>query len=356
LQDIYTSATLLQALFLKDIKGDASIMEKEITGKAIGGLARANKLTQEERSQIARQGALARWNPELRGSMAEELCGGNLPLGDIDLECYVLKDKRRVFSKRAMARAIGIKSQGGNVLMRTINRKGLGSVVPEKLTQVLDNPILFKPIVGNPAHGYEATVLIELCDAIWEARKQGKLTTTQFNMALRAEIILRSAAKVGIVALIDEATGYIKDKAKEEYRQLFQEFIRNECRAWEREFPDQLFDMIYAIHKLPRKHQNKHPQFFGHFFRKYIYKPLAHSNGVILEMIDEKNPVVYTSGGRRYKIHTFLTEQVGLPALRAHYWQLLGIWNSTKSKDAFERGFRKAFPQFGDQAEFEFEG
>jgi len=177
------------------------------------------------------------------------------------------------------------------------------------------------------------------------------LSSTQKFLAKQSEIIVRSSAKVGIVALIDEATGYIKDKAREEYRELFKEFIRNECREWEREFPDQLFDAMYNLYKLPRKHKNKHPQFFANFIRKYVYTPLANSNGAILEQLDEKNPVVYASGGRRYKLFQFLSETVGLPALRAQIWQVVGIANGTRTKEAFDKAFLKAFPQPGTQGD-----
>lgn len=323
-------------------------MDNEITGKAKGGVARAFKLTPERRKEIAQKAALKRWDSN---AMPEAFKEGLLPIGDIDLECYVLKDRRRLFHKRGMAKAIGLTSQGGNVFLRTMNRRGLGSVIPPELYQKLDNPIIFKPLSGEPAHGYEVTVLIEVCDAIWEAGKQDKLTASQDNLLKQAEIILRSSAKVGIIALVDEATGYIKDKRREEYRQLFQEFIRDEVRAWEKEFPDQFFDLIYNLYKQPRRHKNKHPQYFAHFIRKYVYAPLANSNGAILDILDEKNPTVYVSGGRKYKMHSFLTEQIGLQALRAHLWQLIGIGHATKTKAGFEKGFRRAFPQVGDQHE-----
>jgi hypothetical protein len=106
-----------------------------------------------------------------------------------------------------------------------------------------------------------------------------------------------------------------------------------------------LFDVIYKIYGLPRKADAKnHPQFFGKFIRKYIYEPLANSNGAILEMLDEKNPVVYASGGRRYKMFQFLSDVVGLAALRSHLWQVIGIGNSVRSKAQFERSFAIAFP------------
>lgn len=322
---------------------------EEASGKAKGGLARAQSLSPERRRQIAQEAALARWQGD--PSSPEAIKEGLLPIGDIDLECYVLKDRRRIFHKRGMARALAMKSQGGNVFMRAVNRKGLGSVIPEKLREALDNPIVFTTIRGDLAHGYEGTTLIELCDAIWEANKQRKLTSKQLDLARQAELILRSAAKIGIIALIDEATGYIKDKAREEYKELFREFILNEHREWAREFPDQFFDVIYSLYRLPRRHKHKHPQFFSHFIRKYVYAPLANSNGAILEMLDEKNPTVYVGGGRRYKLFQFLEEKVGLPALRAHIWQVIGIGNATQTKEGFERGFKKAFPQAGYQGE-----
>jgi hypothetical protein len=321
-----------------------------VTGKAKGGLVRAQNLTPEQRQEIARKGALARWSQD--GSIPEAIREGILPLGEIDLECYVLKDRRRVFHKKGMAQSLGMKSEGGNVFLRAMNSKGLGSIIPQKVWDALNNPIIFKTLRGDQAHGYEGWVLIEICDSIWEAGRQNKLGPRQGDLAKQAEIILRSAAKVGIVALIDEATGFIKDKWKEEYRELFREYIRNEYRKWEPEFPNQLFDMIYSIYKLPRKHKNKHPQFFGRFIRKYIYTPLLNSKGAILEMLEEKNPVVYVGGGRRYKLFQFLEDEVGMPALRAHIWQIVGIGNAARTKEGFERGFNKAFPQAGTQYGF----
>ena len=72
---------------------------------------------------------------------------------------------------------------------------------------------------------------------------------------------------------------------------------------------------------------------------------LANSKGAILDMLDEANPVVYVGGRRRYRLHQFLTEQVGLPALRQHLWQTIGIGPASRDKMEFERGFYRAFPE-----------
>jgi hypothetical protein len=323
-------------------------MSGELVGKARGGKARAESLTPEQRSEIAKKGALKRWQPS--GEMPEALRDGQLQIGDVWIDCYVLKDGRRLFHKRGLAKALGLKSEGGNAFMKSMGRKSLGSVITGSLREKLDNPVIFKPLSGDPAHGYEGIFIIELCDAIWEAGRNGLLSQSQMFLSKQSEIIVRSSAKVGIVALIDEATGYIKDKQKEEYRELFREFIRAEVREWEKEFPDQFFDMLYRMYNLKRNaDKTKHPQFFGKFIRKYLYAPLANSKGAVMEMIDEKNPVVYKCGGRKYKMFQFLTDEVGLPAFRAHMWQIIGIGSATRTKDGFVKGFKMAFPSPGDQ-------
>lgn len=330
---------------------------RDTSPQSLGGKARSKNLSSEQRKEIARQGALARWNkvgaPRDPDVMPEASHQGELPIGDVKLDCYVLEDGTRVFHKRGMARALTLKSEGGNAFLKTLSGKGIGSAISPELWRKIENPIVFKPLAGDPAHGYEASTLIEVLDAIIQARNDGKLLPNQLFLARQAEIIIRSAAKVGIVALIDEATGFIADKRKAEYRELFQDFIRDEMRQWEQEFPDMFFDMIYRLYGLKRKNPKsfKHPMFFGKFIRKYIYKPLANSNGAILEELEQKNPVVYASGGRRYKMFQFLSDHVGLPAFRQHLWQVVGIGNASSDKLAFDRSFERAFPQAKSQLE-----
>ena len=251
----------------------------------------------------------------------------------------------RVIHKRGMAKALGMKSTGGNAFLKTMNRKGLGSAIPQEIWADIDNPLIFKPLNGDPGHGYKATLLIDICAAIIDADKAGKLHANQHFLAIQAEIIIRASAKLGIVALVDDATGFIADRRREKYRELYQTFVTDEIRRYDPEFDKQLFDVIYKLYGLSRgPHANRHPQFFGHFIRRYIYKPLASSKGAILELLDGKNPVVYVNGGRRYKMHQFLSDVVGLPALRAHFWQIVGIGNSVSNKVQFDKAFLRAFP------------
>ncbi len=322
----------------------------EETPQSKGGNERAKSLSPEERQRIARAGAIARWQkantPIDPNRTPNAEYNGPLEIGEAKIDAYVLDDGRRVIHKRGMAKALGMKSEGGNAFMKTMNRKGLGSALPQEIRDKIDNPLVFNVLAGDPGHGYEATFLIDLCKAIMRANKDGKLKPSQEFLAIQAEVIVSASAKLGIVALVDEATGYIADKRKEEYRELFRDFIREECRQWEKEFPDQFFEMFYKLYGLKRKNPKaNHPSFFGHLIRKYIYHPLANSNGAVLKELDEKNPVVYTGGGRKHKLHQFLSENVGVPAFRAHLWQVVGIGNSVTDKASFDKAFDRAFPK-----------
>lgn len=316
------------------------------TPQSKGGRARRDSLPAERRSEIARTAARARHvKPEDRGEIPTVRSEGILPIGDVNIDCYVLQDRRRLVSKRAMARALNLKSEGGNAFLKTLSGKKIGSAIGPDLRQKIENPIHFKRQAGDPAHGYEATVLIDLCTALIDARAD--LLPSQWFLADQAEIIVRSAAKVGIIALVDEATGFIEDKRKHEYRELWQSFISENYTQWQAEFPKDLFDLIYKLYGLKRLNpkSTKHPRFFGKVLRKYIYQPLANSNGAILEELEELNPVVYSNGGRRLKLFQFLSEEVGVPALRQHIWQTVGIGRSVSTKEQFDRAFFAAFPQ-----------
>ena len=340
-----------------------SDQESAPSPQSLGGKARARSLGSKDRAKQAKQAAKARWAAVESSAKQlqdpartpEALCEGLLEIGSVQIECYVLDSQKRVIHKRGMAKALGMKSEGGNVFMRTMQRKGLGSEIGEELRQKLDNPIVFKALTSDLGHGYDATILIDICTAILDANKAGKLGPAQESLVMQAEIIVRASAKLGIVALVDDATGFIADKRRAQYKELFRDFIREEFRIYEDpQFPDQLFDVIYKIYGLPRKaNAQQHPRFFGKFIRKYIYEPLANSNGAILEMLDEKNPVVYVNGGRRYKMYQFLSEVVGMPALKAQLWQVVGIGNSVRTKAQFERSFGLAFPSPNTDTQFE---
>jgi ribosomal protein S25 len=334
-----------------------------VNGKAKGGIARAKSLSPEELKEIAKKGANARWDTSIEVAKRS----GTLELGDITIQCAVLNDGTRVLSERAITKAFGGKRGGshwrrlkenpnGAYLPVFLSAKNIKPFIDKELSESLNRRRLYKAKKGGAsAYGIEASLLPKICNVYLKMRdaETKPLTSSQIPLSIQADIIMRGLAEVGIVALVDEATGHIQEKRKDEYRELFKEFIRSQVSDYEKEFPKQFTDNFYRLYGLEPSQNGKHPQFFGKLTRKYIYEPLADSKGAILEMLDEKNPVVYSNGGRKYKMFQFLTESIGMPMFRAHLWQVVGILNSSRNKAEFDRAFSRAFPRKGQCMELD---
>jgi hypothetical protein len=194
------------------------------TKQSKGGTARAAKLDSDEKRHIASQGGTAKKEKAralaAAGALPNATHQGKMMVGDLDLDCYVLMDGRRVFHKRGMAKALGMKSGGGNVFLKAVQRKGLGSEIKQSLLEKIENPTVFKPLTQDLAHGYEAGVLVEICEAIVRAEHNGALHPTQAPLAAQAKILLKAFAKVGVTALIDEATGFQQIRSPDALRVL----------------------------------------------------------------------------------------------------------------------------------------
>lgn len=273
---------------------------------------------------------------------------GILPIGGLQLECYVLEDGRRVFHKRGMAKALGLKSEGGNAFMKTLSRKGLGSELDENLWEKINNPILFKALGSDPAHGYDADVLVEVCKAVLRAKIAGKLTKSQDNIANQSQAIVNALAKVGIVALIDEATGYQSERGPDALKLLMEAYIDKEMREWEKEFPDDYYITLnkvygsdpYVTRTLGAVVINK-PQHFGNFTNKFVYGPLE--NGEVLKELQRINPQFDAKGSRKQKFHQFLKKGFGLEKLRAQRQEVLTMLKLSDNIDDFKRLYEKRF-------------
>src|SRR6266700_2422285 len=166
--------------------------------------------------------------------------------------------------------------------------------------------------------GYDVTILIDICKAILKAEAEGKLLARQKKIAAQAHIIVNASAKAGIKGLVYALAGF--DATKEDVIAAFKLFVREEARDYEKEFPDQLYEEWYRLYQLPKPERNK-PWKFKHLTVDQVYKPLAKSNGKILDLTKTQRD---NSNARWKKLHQFLSE-IGVKALRTQLGQLLGI-------------------------------
>jgi len=308
---------------------------KKQAGK-LGGLKRAEALSDEQKKEIAQKGALARWGAKAthRGNFKEQF--------GIDVECYVLDDasKTAVISQRGMGTALGMGVSGSRLPM-FVNSRRMVSYVGQELRGKLENPLIFQALRRGQkmpfqakVNGYDVTILIDVCKAVVAAESDG----IKINPAVvkQAHIILSASAKAGIKGLVYALAGY--DPTREEVIEAFKYYVREEAREYEKEFPDQLYEEWYRLYELPKPEKNK-PWKFKHLTVDQVWYPLAHSSGKVYQLTQAKRAQV---GERRKKLHQFLSE-IGVKALRTHLGQLLGIARISRTKSEYEGHVEQLF-------------
>lgn len=310
--------------------------------KVIGGKARADALTSEQKKKIAEKAALARWGAKAthKGNFKEDF--------GIDVDCYVLNDeaKTAVISQRGMGKALNL-GEGGASLPRFVNGKIISQAVGVELLKKLDNPLIFKgpSMVGNPPsqpiYGYDVTILIDICKAIISAESEGKLLKSQANIAKQAHVILGASAKAGIQGLVYALSGY--DRTKDEIITAFKLYVQEEAKKYEKEFPSELYTEWHRLYEIPVLDRGR-SWHFKHLTVRHIYYPLAKSNGKIIELL---RALKLNDGDREKKLFQFLNE-VGARALRMQLGRVLEMTESSKTRTEYEN---KISERFGGQQE-----
>ena len=320
-----------------------------VLGASKGGLARKDSLSPAERSAIAKKAAEERW--AMVKGLPRETHTGNLKLGD-GIPCSVLNNNKRVFSVNGLLRAFktGGKSRttlaDGTPVPEFLSAINLQPFISTELHDRLRNTIQFMPMSGgSPAYGYLADILALICDTLLEARRAGVLRPNQLRVADGAEAVMRAFAKVGIVALIDEATGYQADRASEELQRLVEAYVVEDMRPWVRLFPDTFFKQVYRIHGWQYQPGiTQGPRYVGKFINKYVYERLPPG---VLERLRAMNPVI--GRRRKHKHFQFLSEELGEPSVDRHLASVTTLMSVSTGKQHFDNMFKIAFPVSGDQ-------
>ena len=244
-----------------------------------------------------------------------------LKLGSLEIPCYVLEDGTRVFSGRGIQKVLGAESPSGSWLQRFAKSSAMSPRFRAGELSIFDrinHPIKFKrPDAGGSqsgTNGYEVTLLVDICSEIIEANRAGDFDDN--NIVRNADIIIRSVAKVGIIALVDEVTGYQQDKnrAKDELQKFLAQFISDEASRWVKTFNDSFFEMIYRMHGWNWTLTHKRPGVVGKWINDIVYERLA---PVVLTELQKVNPKT-DKGTRKDRHHQHLTEEVGRPKLKEH--------------------------------------
>lgn len=208
---------------------------------------------------------------------------------------------------------------GGDRINNFLSTKSLAPFVPGNLREVITEPLRFRAH-GTWAYGYEATILPDVCDVVLAARDAKKLNYQQEHIAKQAEILVRAFAKVGIVALVDEATGYQEIRDREALQEILKRYISEELMKWVKTFPMDFYKQIFRL-KQWNWNDGRMSPIVGSIVNDLVYARLAPG---VLEELKRRNPVT-EKGYREHKHFQHLTTDIGHPALTRHLYELIGM-------------------------------
>jgi len=272
---------------------------------------------------------------------------GQLPIGDIELDCAVLDGGVRVLSERAVHRAFGSKrggshwkrmkeNEGGANLPSFLSAKNYSKFISKDLELALKEPVLYRSNAGaTPAHGIKAELLPEICGVFLSARRAGELHYSQEHLAIQAEVLMEAFAKVGIIALVDEATGYQHDRSHDALRLLLSKYIAQGLQKWLKTFPDAFFAELDRLYDNDTSH-GKRPQYYGKFITKYVYDPIE--NGYVKQELDKLN--ITDEGKRKARFHQWLNEE-GRNMLIHQIGRVQGLMEMCSDIEHFKKAAQK---------------
>jgi len=269
-----------------------------------------------------------------------------LKLGEFEIPCYVLDNEKRVLSQSELVRALGMgrggsSKGGGDRLVNFLSGKAISPFISKQLATVTTDPIKFKmPVTNALAYGYEATILADICESVLKARENGQLQHQQYHIAERCEQLVRGFARVGIIALIDEATGYQYVRDRNELNKILEAYISPELMPWQKRFPDEFYQEIFRLNGWQYNPMTiKRPGVIGTWTNKLIYEQLPQG---VLKELKEQTPKD-SKGRRKQRLHQRLTEDIGNPHLERQLAAVMPIMRLSTTWRKFKENFAKAF-------------
>jgi hypothetical protein len=331
--------------------------DEEKSKQSKGGKKRAQGMTPKQLSDSGRKAALTRWANE--GKVAVAHYGSPdrpLRIGDIDIPCYVLADGRRVLAQRGLQGGMGLSEGGGKggarkivQFMEYLERKGLDT---KGLSARANSPISFiPPHGGNPADGYEATILPDICAVVIEASQKGLLHERQKPMATRCAELQHGFARDGIIALVDIATGYRDAKIRDNIAHNIDRHVAKELRPWVRTFQPEYYKQIHRLNGWLYTENGGSPGVVGTWTTDIVYKRFP------LGVWEEINKLAARNEKGRLKHRLFqrLSYENGHPLLKERLAAIIQIMKwCPPDWDEFMRRLDQEFPRPGDTMRFPF--
>lgn len=330
--------------------------ERKDPKRVQAGNARAQSLSPERRAEIARKAATARWEGDLPIADYE----GDFPLGGDPISCAVLQNGPRIITQATFLRALGRSRspKAGTGVLSTVDElpfflqaEALRPFISDDLMQST-TPIFYRTKAGGKSVGYDARLLPMVAEVYLRFRdsklKQHEEIPSRYERMIgAADVLIRALANVGIIALVDEATGFQRDRAADALATILEAFIAKELQPWVRTFPDEFYAQLFRLRGLEFPRDTvKRPQYFGHLTNDIIYRRLAPN---VLKELREKTPR-RDDGRFKHRLFQRLTVDVGHPKLREHLASVITMMKLSGDYVNFEYKLDQIHPRYGETA------
>lgn len=265
----------------------------------------------------------------------------------IEIDCYVTEDKRRLLSLRGTARAIDLKGAGSTGLARFLESNYLQPFMSDSLkawvAEIKAGTIQkIKGQRGKDFIPFEADLFIDVCKSVIAAKDAGVFSGSSWDRqreyADRLQKITFAFAKTGLVALIDEITGFQYERERDDLQKILAQYVREEFLPWTKRFPDEFYKEMFRL-KGWTYNGNPKPQYAGKLTNYLVYDRLPDG---VLDELQKKNPK-NESGNRVYRHHQFLTDHTGVTHLDRHLASVITLMKISKNWEVFEEHFKTAF-------------
>jgi hypothetical protein len=344
--------------------------DEDVTGKAVGGTARTDGMSPEERKAMAKKGGTTRWEKSRKMSSlpAVILKGEDLNLAGITIPCAIVAidgqtEPLRVLTENGITNALlGSRSGASKRLKKRSEEDGAPLplfLAPGQLNPFIDNELRDGPLRvieyadgDRIMRGFSAEVLPAICEIWLRAREAGALQKQQLEKAQKAEILTRALARVGIIAMVDEATGYQRFRAKDSLAKILEAYVAKELQPYVSRFPPEFYQEIFRLRGLSFPTGTvKRPQYFGHITNDIIYRRLA--PGVWKEL---KAKVQKDEKGRaKHKLFQHLTPTFGDPRLEKLITRVTTIMEFSTSWHDFKLKLDSKVPAFNETMQLPFD-
>ena len=322
-----------------------------------GGRVRAQRMPPERRSAIAKKGAEARWAAGLPEADFE----GAFSIGDKSVSAAVLRDGRRIITQATFLRALGRSRspKAGTGVLSTVDElpfflqaRALKPFISNDL-DMSTKTVFYRTRAGGRGVGYDATLIRHVADVYLRFREhylleKGTVPVRYARMIVAAEVIKNALADVGIIALVDEATGYQDFRNRLALQEIFDAVLRKELAAWAKRFPDEFYKQIFRLRRWEWKgRQANPPQVVAHYTNDFVYDRLTPGLRRELEMRMPKT----STGNRKGRLHQLFSDDIGHPMLAQHVHMVTMFMKAANSWEEFKRNLDKVAPRQGENYE-----